>query len=319
MNEERRDKDEKDYQEIIKKLEERIGELTNQTQSLGQQLVSLNAQNTGNRTFANDGKVSDDEIRSLWQQMGFNIQNIVANFLTGHFTQETLRHEHATGSCIVCGLTPRALRYLQNEDMRDSVLEGMIWIAVCGYTFENVQKNKRVMIWGGGAGKIFSRLFRTLYVGVQRAGTDPAAVLRWKSESARLIDDVMGTSEEMMQEAVFDEYTGLSKFLPNNDKGLEEEFYKELNNVFEDAARLHATCMKSRAHYYIEWADKATPTGHSPCYNRERHHAEAWTHDLDDDSVILVSISPGLVKVGNADGDSYDKRTRLVKASVVCD
>ncbi|WQF77373.1 hypothetical protein CDEST_02387 [Colletotrichum destructivum] len=321
MNEERRAKDEKNYQEIVKKLEGRIGELTNHTQSLGQQLVSLKAHNTGNRTLANDGKVSDDEIRSLWQQMAFNIQNIVANFLTGRPrpTQEELRHEHSTtGSCVVCQLTPEGLSLLWNEDMRDSVLEGMIWVAICGYTFENVRQDNRVTIWGGGIGKIFSRLYRILFVAVKRAGTDPAAVLRWKSESARLIDSIMGASEESMQSAVRDEFTGLSRFLPSNNEDLVSDFFKELNIVFEDAVHLHAIFMKSRALFYIDWAIKHTSPDSGLLYDPERHNAEAWVQDLSNKSIVLFSISPGLIKMGNADGDSYDKRIRLAKSSVVC-
>ncbi|TQN67605.1 hypothetical protein CSHISOI_07858 [Colletotrichum shisoi] len=194
--------------------------------------------------------------------------------------------------------------------MRDSFLQGMIWTAVCGYTFEDVRRDQSATIWGGGAGSAFSKLFRLLFGTAQTAGSNLAAVLQWKSESARLIDHVVGTSEEVMQEVVFDEYKGLSKFLPGNNRRLEDEFYKELEKIFEDAVHLHATFMKSRALFYIDWAGLL--------YDPERHNAEAWVQDLSNQSIVLFSISPGLIKMGNADGDSYDKRIRLAKSSVVC-
>lgn len=128
----------------------------------------------------------------------------------------------------------------------------------------------------------------------------------------------MGASKESMQDAVRDEFTGLSRFLSSNDEDATSDFYKELNKVFEDAVHLHATFMKSRALFYIDWADKPTSCGNHPLYDPERHHAEAWVHDLNNESTVLFSISPGLVKIGNADGDGYDKRIRLAKSSVVC-
>lgn len=143
---------------------------------------------------------------------------------------------------------------------------------------------------------------------------------RWRAEGSKMIEDMVGIDKNQLERVVRAETRTFSCFLPkSNDmhQDAQAKLYSSLQNIFEDAQSLHSIFMKSKADIFIEWP---TPQRSRIIhYDPESMEAEMWEKEpIDRGSIVEISMSPGLVKVGTADGGHYDQSIRLVKARVVC-
>ncbi|KAK2016773.1 hypothetical protein LZ32DRAFT_655368 [Colletotrichum eremochloae] len=306
------------YQRKISELEAHIKHLDGQNRGLKSQAVSYEAEKSKNKTIANSRKVSDDAIKASWRTMAYNIESLVANILTGRPSRHDLNnhgHEDKEETCAFCRMNTREVLLLQNDDMRASVVEKLVWDAVTGrvLSHDTFEFGK---IWAGVPGQSLSNLFGEL-IFMDEIRADPSKFLRWKAESSAMIDKLLGTHGQDLDKAVYEEIRGLRKFVPRdcpNIRTVRSKLSQELRKIFKEALEIHRIIMQSQAHFYLDKVD----TEDVVHYNPEGHTAEAWDNELSEKSIVVLGISPSLVKVGNADGGNYDKSNRLVKASVIC-
>ncbi|KAI3558106.1 hypothetical protein CABS01_02665 [Colletotrichum abscissum] len=310
------------YNRDIRSMQHQIRELNGQIHGLKGRIISYETQKSSNQAIANSNKVSDDAIKSCWKRMAYNIQNIAALYLTAcPRAKDIFRHGHSEKSCAVCHMECAHFMLLNNEDLRDSVVEGYIWRAVIRHFFGSDGPENYGKSWAGRPGKLFTALFHDL-LAHPAANADPSEIHRWKAASGRMIDRMIGVDEVEMQEVIYAEHQGLVRFIPRDRSGhkaQKSQLYKDLEKIFKDAVELHRVFMRSRAHFYVDWTETLSTTGDVTHYHPDLHEAEVYEKDLDDSSIVKFVISPSLMKIGNADGDSYDKRSRLIKASVICD
>ncbi|KAK2024067.1 hypothetical protein LX32DRAFT_706260 [Colletotrichum zoysiae] len=307
------------YQRDVSNLEAKIDMLNGQIRGLKAQAARRQVVKSQDKAIANSRKVSDDTIKSSWRTMAYNIESLVANILTGRpsrYDLEHHKHKDEEEACAFCHLDAREILFLQYDDLRESVVEKLVWDAVTRhiFPFQGVHFGRRRI---GAPSHLLSALFNQL-LEVPELKNNPAMLFRWKAESAVMIDGAIGVDNEKLDTAVDEEYHGLCAFIPLDCPDVttaRQSLHRELRNIFKQAAEIHRVLMQSRAHFYL---DRVGTEGEVH-YNPEYHEAEVYDQELSEKSIVLLGISPSLVKVGNADGGNYDKSTRLVKASVICD
>ncbi|EFQ35936.1 uncharacterized protein GLRG_11044 [Colletotrichum graminicola M1.001] len=307
------------YQRDVSKHVAHINKLDGKIRHLKAQVASLKAVKSQDKAIANSRKVSDDVIKASWRTMTYNIRSLVATILTGHSSRHDLDHhghEDKEESCAFCQLDARQILLLQNDDIRESVVEKLVWDAVVSRIFSpnGVRFGRN---WAGTPGQLLSALFNQL-LEVPEMSNNPTMLFRWKAESAVMMDKVIGFNNKELNSIVDKEYRGLCAFIPHDCPNItvaRKSLHQELRNIFKEATEIHRILMQSRAYFYIDPVI-AEDTVH---YNPEYHEAEVYETELSSKSTVLLGISPSLVKCGNADGGNYDKSNRLVKASVICD
>ncbi|KAK2038572.1 hypothetical protein LZ31DRAFT_608404 [Colletotrichum somersetense] len=307
------------FQRSISELETHIDKRDDQIRHLKAQVASRQAVESQDKAIANSRKVSDDAIKASWGTMAYNIESLVVNILSGCPSQHDLDHhvhEDNENSCAFCQLDRHQILLLENEEMRESIVKKLVWDAVSRRIFpaNGVRSGKSRVV---DPGQLLSALMNQL-LQVPEIKNKVAMLLRWKAESAVMIDDVVGIDNEELDTAVNEEHQGLCAFIPldcTDHTAARQSLRRELRKIFKEAAEIHRIFMQSRAHFYLDPVD----TEGVVYYNPEYHEAEAWDKQPSGKSVVLLGISPSLVKVGNADGGHYDKSNRLVKASVICD
>ncbi|KZL68691.1 hypothetical protein CT0861_03820 [Colletotrichum tofieldiae] len=307
----------------VGKLQACIGTLESQIRGLKAQVVSYEAEKSKNKAIANSRKISDSAIKSSWRTMAYNIQSLVTNILPGCPSQNDLNHHGHEGnekSCAVCHFDAAQLKLLQDDDVRPSVVEKLVWDAVTRRIL-NHDTFGLGKSWAGAPGSMLSILFNSL-LNVPWTKSNPSKLLRWKAESAAMIDRALGIDDKELDKAVSEESMGLRKFIPRgcpNSKTARHDLYQGLREIFKEAIEIHRVLMQSRAHFYLDQVETPATRGNMGHYNPEFHEAEVWGAELSEKSTVILGISPSLVKVGNADGGNYDKHNRLTKASVICD
>ncbi|KAK7450416.1 hypothetical protein Landi51_05487 [Colletotrichum acutatum] len=312
------------YQNSMRSLQECNDELQDQLRKLKANFDSYKVKKLRNQAIANSSKVPDDAIKSSWKQMAYNIRNIAATTPTASLTEKDILqhgHHYTDKSCAICEMPCEHLELLRDDELRASVIEGYIWRAVFRRIFEAGESYDGGKSWAGKPGMLFTALFRSL-LGDAVKCADEIEFFQWKASSADMIDRLMGVDEDEMQQAIDEEYRGLLRFLPRDcvdRKAQRKQLHREIEKAFKGAVELHRVFMKSKANFYIDWAGVSSSSEDVTRYQPDMHDAEAWEKDLDATSIIRFVISPSLVKVGNADGGSYDKLNRLAKATVICD
>ncbi|KAK1574455.1 uncharacterized protein LY79DRAFT_593271 [Colletotrichum navitas] len=307
------------YQHKVSELMTHIGKLNGNICDLKAQVASRKALKSQDKAIANSQKVSDDVIKASWRTMTYNISSLVSTILTGNPSRHDLDHHVHEGkeeSCACCQLDARQVLLLQNDDTRECVVEKLVWDAVFSHIFSpngvRFGRNR-----AGTPGQLLSALFNQLLERPEMTN-NPTMLLRWKAESAVMMDKVIGVDNKELDTIVDKEYGGLCVFIPRDCPDItvaRQSLYHQLRNIFKEATEIHRILMQSRAHFYIDLVDTEAVVH----YNPEYHEAEVYETELSPKSTVLLGISPSLVKCGNADGGNYDKSNRLVKASVICD
>ncbi|KAK1976353.1 hypothetical protein LZ30DRAFT_806039 [Colletotrichum cereale] len=309
------------HQRNIAEGQAHIHKLDCQIRGLKAQVASRQAVKLQDKAIANSRKVSDDAIKASWKTMAYNIHSLVATILNGSPSGNELDfhgHGDKKESCAFCQLGAHQILLLrQDDDMRASVAEKIVWDAVTQRIFSR-DITRCGKSWARAPGQLLSALFNKL-LDAHDKSNDPTMLFRWKAESAAMIDDVVGVDNKELENDVYEEYLGLRTFIPHdcpNMTAARDGLRQELRKVFKEAVEIQRIFMQSRAHFYLDRVGETEGVVH---YDPEYHEAEAWDKKLSERSIVLLGISPSLVKVGNADGGNYNKSTRLIKASVICD
>ncbi|KZL88000.1 hypothetical protein CI238_11725 [Colletotrichum incanum] len=310
------------HQRDVENLQTGIVKLESEIRELKTQVVSYKAEKSKNKAIANSRKISDDAIKASWRTMAYNIQGLVATILTGCPSEHDLNHHGHEGnekSCAVCQISATQFKLLQDDDMRPFVVEKFVWDAVTrrilGHDTFGLCKS-----WARAPGMMLSTLLNNLiYMPEMRGNT--SKLLRWKAEGAAMIYKAFGIDDEELDNAVHEEFTGLRRFIPRDcpdSKTARQNLCQDLRKIFEEAIEIHRILMQSRAHFYLDQVKTPATSRNFIYFNPGFHEPEVWDAEPSEKSIVLLGISPSLVKVGNADGGNYDTSNRLIKASVIC-
>lgn len=92
----------------------------------------------------------------------------------------------------------------------------------------------------------------------------------------------------------------------------------QLREILDSATELDQMMMRSKAIFQIHWRDESQSPSTAEMWNEDVMDSEASTKKLSPKSRVIFFISPIVYKAGTADGQRYNSRMVLAKASVVC-
>lgn len=115
-------------------------------------------------------------------------------------------------------------------------------------------------------------------------------------------------------QAITDAMICFKDVIPHEQK---EAFERDFGEIIKQAANLHLAMMRSKAIFVVQWA--GNDSGEDDCrYDPETMiplqdevNATSSSHAVD------VNESPGVWKIGNADGENFDSVMVLCKSVVV--
>ncbi|KAF4921541.1 hypothetical protein CGCF245_v015568 [Colletotrichum fructicola] len=131
----------------------------------------------------------------------------------------------------------------------------------------------------------------------------------------------MGLRDQLLRKHAAREQLRLSVLLPldkRKDRSARGALHQDLLSVFRDALWLFSTFMKSRALFDVHWASQSEFSKESVAYDPAVMEEEVRGSGPDDGRSVVFNVSPGLRKIGTADGTDYDRTMILVKPRVVC-
>ncbi|KXH62516.1 hypothetical protein CNYM01_01727 [Colletotrichum nymphaeae SA-01] len=314
---------ESDHRDAMENLEQAYPRLSERIEKLESRLDECEEAKLKTQPLANSSKVSDESITAIWAKMQYNINYLANHVLTGCPSKRDLKGGSINDSCFLSsdGINDY-IEQLQDEDMRPFVVEQYIWKTVIGRFFDLGIDGSYEKTWAGTIGMSFITCFEKLIALCNRRQLNPTKLLHGKAEIGETINQMVGVDQAEMLRVVQMEMVAFVIFIPNecpNYKAKNEKLEKYILKIFDDAVQLRGIFMASKAYFYPRWyKDKAG--GARIRFDDKSMEAEGWEKEpLGDGNIVLCNISPGLVKVGTADGDSYDSDLLLVKARVVCD
>ncbi|EXF78217.1 hypothetical protein CFIO01_00212 [Colletotrichum fioriniae PJ7] len=315
---------ESNHRDAMNSLKEDHEKLVEQIANLESRLEDFKDAESKTQPFANSSKVSDESITAIWAKMRYNINYLANHVLTGCPSERELKDGSINDSCFLCsdGINDY-IDQLQDEDMRPFVVEHYIWKTIIGRFFDLGVDGSYEKTWAGTIGKSFITCFEKLLVLCARRQVDPTKLLYCKAEMGEMIGQMIGVDHPELLRVTQMEITAFAHFIPkecSDYKVKREKLQKHIIKIFDDALQLRGIFMASRAYFYPKWCHKEVTGGGRIRFDDKSMEAEGWEKEpLCNGNMVLCNISPCLVKVGTADGDSYNSDLLLVKARVVCD
>ncbi|KAK1532232.1 uncharacterized protein CCOS01_04215 [Colletotrichum costaricense] len=314
---------ESDHRDAMDNLEKGYHKLSGRIEKLESRLEECEVAKLKTQPLANSSKVSDELITAIWAKMQYNINYLANHVLTGCPSEGDLKDGCINDSCFLSsdGINDY-IDQLQDEDMRPFVVAHYLWKTVIGRFFDLGVDGSYEKTWAGTIGMSFITCFEKLLALCNRRQLDPTKILHGKAEIGEMINQMIGVDQAEMLRVVQMEMVAFFRFVPNecpDYKAKNEKLERYILKIFDDAVQLRGIFMASRAYFYPKWY-KEMAGGARIRFDDKSMEAEGWEKEpLGDGNIVLCNISPGLVKVGTADGNSYDSDLLLVKARVVCD
>ncbi|KAL2873751.1 hypothetical protein SGCOL_011066 [Colletotrichum sp. CLE4] len=315
---------ESNHRDAMNNLNHECEKLLERTTKLEVQFAACEDTRLKSQPLANSSKVSDESITAIWAKMQYNIDYLANHVLTGCPQERDLKDGSISDSCFLSsnGIND-SIEQLQDEDMRAFVVEHYIWEAVIGRFFDTGVDGTYGKAWAGTIGMCFTTCIEKLISIFYRRQMEPTRVFNCKAEIGDMIGQLIGIDEAELLRVEHMEIMAFAKFIPTDCSGYQakvEKLYKNIHKIFDNALELRAIFMASKAYFYTDWCRKRIAVGARIRFEDKSMKAEAWEKEpRGNGSTVLLNISPALMKVGTADGDSYGSDLMLVKARVVCD
>ncbi|KAF5701663.1 hypothetical protein FMUND_13800 [Fusarium mundagurra] len=272
-------------------------------------------------TFANSAKITDTAILEAWKELSYNIRDLA------YTLAQTQNVEDLSDFVIsrLRGMTPEYKRLLQDQDYSHALMQGYLWRLIDERIFRPCQPGEQ--FWGGCQTPSLKLAKSEVYSKVMSKkdkNSDDSTTLAYAARSfsqisvmfSKLWDDNNGFIKIVSWE------TDLLKpfFLrrsPRTDR-TQKKINGQLNEIFKSAIELDKMMMSSKAYFMIEWnlPGKKQPTK----IRYDKGFMESDFHEVEPNPKSLVKFfaSPILSKSGTADGQKYNIRNVLAKASVIC-
>ncbi|KAK4079306.1 hypothetical protein Trihar35433_411 [Trichoderma harzianum] len=272
-------------------------------------------------------KVTDPDIQQRWEKLSYNIQQMVSQYLSEYpIQQNDMLHS------LLIQLDRPMLEFDHEYTMlRNHILRRTIWHFLMIGIFEG-----EYSIWHGDSGSTLTK-----FLAVQTDISSRAdechledtqhlkMISQIKSTAIADLDDEIQLNEEAIDELASTVMSAVLGFIPNstNDYASEateeaipdptEKFQAMFKGLVAEAASLHTIMMKSKAIFLLQWTGE---TDNSLGDDYDPNNMAACQFGLSADSSLFVVKfveAPALVKIGNADGESFHLKMTLCKSSVV--
>ncbi|KAH7023135.1 hypothetical protein EDB80DRAFT_885754 [Ilyonectria destructans] len=294
--------------------------LQNTNLKLERSLQDRNAQrcNADGDALADSKKATDDTIQSKWKQLDYNIRSL-AHYLAAsppkHIADSPSKGRFRR-------LHPSWWKFLEDDDFREPFLECYLWHVVTDQVFKasgNIY---------GGQSTIPRSLKSTQNKMMARALESEHyvslcwRVARWRAQGSALFEELRDNNEKQLNDVISAETRLLRPFWsekPGSSDRSEVKTWDEMKGILEGALELDRLLMGSKAIFKACWEIYFQKTADRIRYSPDKMDVVASNHPISARSQVTFFTSPVLAKVGNADGQNYDKVAVLVKASVVCD
>ncbi|UKZ77422.1 hypothetical protein TrVFT333_005143 [Trichoderma virens FT-333] len=249
-------------------------------------------------------KVPDSDLQERWKVLCFNIRNLVSQHLTEKpFDQVVILSSLVMGHLL---LSPYDLL-----NLRTSILRRAIWSILILAVFDG-----KFPVWHGNIG---ATLTQFLSANNDDHKDDPQYLEIISQIKRRVVADLneeLYLNKKAMNDIIDEVTEQFRPFLP--DSRLERESFKiEIETMITKAAELHSMMMKSKAIFLVEWNGDDDGEQLAP-YDPKYMTSVQYVRDADtSNSFVKFVEAPGLVKIGNADGENFDTSMVLCEASVI--
>lgn len=145
---------------------------------------------------------------------------------------------------------------------------------------------------------------------------------RWRAQGSALFEELWDINEKQLNDVISTETGLLRPFWsekPGSADRSEVKAWDGMKAILEGALELDRLLMGSKAIFKACWENYFQKTANPLPYNPHKMDVVASNHPISARSQVTFFTSPVLFKVGNGDGQNYDKVMVLAKASVVCD
>ncbi|KAK1240939.1 hypothetical protein MKX07_006372 [Trichoderma sp. CBMAI-0711] len=142
----------------------------------------------------------------------------------------------------------------------------------------------------------------------------PKIISQTKSRVIADLDEDAHLDQDSLHSEVESVYRELQLFIPESK---DREFRDKMKRLIEQAVNLHIVMMKSKAIFQVGWIednDGFNLTTYNPAtMDTSLGNGGADAHEF----YVKFVEAPGLVKIGNADGESFDQNMVLCKSRVI--
>ncbi|KAH7225706.1 hypothetical protein BKA60DRAFT_631029 [Fusarium oxysporum] len=269
-------------------------------------------------SLANSDKATDDSIRGKWKELAYNIR-----CLARHLAHNPPRQQ-------LDDIARERLRFiagdyytlLEDEDYRELIIMSYLWVTVQDDVFD-----ARQTIWGGPELKSFKavrdRIISRVGDGINIPNCDDpiAHAARWLAQGSVMMCNLWERDDRGIRRLVLAEAKRLRPFHSTHQSTADRcdrKVVDQLREILGSAIELDQMMMRSKAIFQIHWRDESQSLSTAEMWNEDVMDSEASTKILSPKSRVIFFISPIVYKAGTADGQRYNSRMVLAKASVVC-
>jgi len=329
MSKELQAQDEK-LQELKEQLQEKQDRISELERAWNKSTAALSRLQRGDSNY----KVDDQTIRSLYQELIYNVECWTIN----HCKNDITNFKDSDWN-LFRTVTPYGEDYSKSNRLRPLLIQSAImWWLVCRVLNFSVDTG---LLWAGDLSQSLCKIKDILEPGKwrsneselclqnQEAGYRISELLKreklrpvevrnysaWKAKSALLITEVIDPQEI---DANIERVTSglkltLSSFVPD----WTSQAWGELKDIVKKATKLDEEMNKSRAFFDVKiWSDKDISKGlRFDDSSMESYHG---FEKAQPGATVELVIAPGLIKTGTADGDLFEKSSVLTRWTVLC-
>ncbi|KAI8691182.1 hypothetical protein NCS56_00110000 [Fusarium sp. Ph1] len=268
-------------------------------------------------SLANPTKATDDVVRGKWKTLNYNIRTLACSLAKSppSLPLDDVAEIRLSWAC-------RSFRkHLQDEDYRELMLRAYLWIMVNDMVFDAgglVRGGPGVADLKNIRDHIISR------IGQEDTQDHPVTcqqAARWFSQGSSMLSHLWGDDPESVRSLANEETRRLRPFFPAHNESFDradKKVWDDIKVIIECAVELDQIFMGSKAIFQIHWKDESQNPSMRRRFNSETMDAIGYEKEPSPRSFVKMHVSPFLYKLGNADGQMYDCRMLLAKASVVC-
>ncbi|KAF4487810.1 hypothetical protein FAGAP_11332 [Fusarium agapanthi] len=296
-----------EYQALEKQLQDSNTKLENAIKERDEQRRLAESTNWTGST-----KVSDDAIQSQWKQLGYNIRA-----MSRSLAKCQIRRPQNDGIKNRLSMAvPRWNKLLANGSHKEFVIGAYLWAIV----EEIIEEGSEIM---GGDHGINFKAIRAEFIGSAPEGDKPSDrgptlrhVARWAAQGAALFGHFFVRNEQALRTRAACEIEGLKAFLAFPKDKSSSDLFQEMKTIIDTALELDEMLMNSKAIFTICRPEGDGSKNHR--FDATEMDAFVQGKDLSSKTVVEFTISPRLIKMGDADGCNYDSRMVVCKSLVVC-
>ncbi|ETS04001.1 hypothetical protein M419DRAFT_97158 [Trichoderma reesei RUT C-30] len=296
------DKAQNAYKEARMLLKKETGRLQDEKNQLQRTTKLMIALEEAKRDSLNYVKVSDSEVSSAWMMLSYNVRDLVSQCLTEQPSNQVQR----------LAALVKWHRFRFSEDvpsLRTNILRRAIWRTLVSAIFRGYTR-----IWQGELGQYLTQTLSGNDYAFLKDPRYPKIISQTKSRVTADLDEDAHLDQDSLHSKVESLHRELQFFIPESK---DREFRDKMKRLIEHAVGLHIVMMKSKAIFLVKWIgdnDGTNLTTYDPAtMDTTLGNGGADAHDF----YVKFVEAPGLVKIGNADGEDFDQNMVLCKSRVI--